>query len=214
MASLTQWTWVWASSWSWWWTGTTGVLQSKGSQRVRHDWVTELNWTDDTLNLDASWEHAAGHWTCPGERTVIRKAPGSCRSQASPFYNSGERKCWLPPTSIARQAPTDTGAWWATVHRVAQSQTWLKRLNTRVGTLYVPLHTVLVCTDRNSWSGHSFILQEGGRLAFSFSQPSLLNTASRALRPLGGGCDLIWLGVLTRMTRKAGFPLPVKSVKS
>ena len=28
----------------WWWTGRPGVLQSMGSQRVRHDWVTELNW--------------------------------------------------------------------------------------------------------------------------------------------------------------------------
>ena len=31
---------------SWWWTGRPGMLQSMGSQRVRHDWVTELNWTD------------------------------------------------------------------------------------------------------------------------------------------------------------------------
>ena len=44
MASLTQWTWVWASSRSWWWTGTPGMLQSMGSQRVGHNWVTELNW--------------------------------------------------------------------------------------------------------------------------------------------------------------------------
>ena len=29
---------------SWWWTGNPGVLQSMGLQRVRHDWVTELNW--------------------------------------------------------------------------------------------------------------------------------------------------------------------------
>ena len=40
MTSLTQWTWVWASSGSWWWTGKCGVLQSMGSQRVRHDWTT------------------------------------------------------------------------------------------------------------------------------------------------------------------------------
>ena len=33
------------SSRSRWWTGMPGVLQSIGSQRVRHDWVTELNWT-------------------------------------------------------------------------------------------------------------------------------------------------------------------------
>ena len=41
MASLTQWTWVWSSSRRWWRTGKPGVLQSMGSQRVGHDWVTE-----------------------------------------------------------------------------------------------------------------------------------------------------------------------------
>ena len=49
MASLTQWTWVWVNSGSWWWTGRPAVLQSMGSQRVKNDWVTELNWTG--LNL-------------------------------------------------------------------------------------------------------------------------------------------------------------------
>ena len=44
-ASAIQWTWVWASSRSWQWTGRPGVLQSMGSQRVGHDWATELNWT-------------------------------------------------------------------------------------------------------------------------------------------------------------------------
>ena len=46
MASLTQWTWVWVNSGSWWWTRRLDVLWFMGSQRVRHDWVTELNWTD------------------------------------------------------------------------------------------------------------------------------------------------------------------------
>ena len=31
---------------SWWWTDRPGVLQFMGMQRVRHDWVTELNQTD------------------------------------------------------------------------------------------------------------------------------------------------------------------------
>ena len=44
MVSPTRWTWVWASSGSWWWTGKPGVLQSVGLQRVRHNWVTKLNW--------------------------------------------------------------------------------------------------------------------------------------------------------------------------
>ena len=47
MASPTQWTWVWVSSGSWWWTGKSGVLQSMASHRVRHDWVTQLNSTDN-----------------------------------------------------------------------------------------------------------------------------------------------------------------------
>ena len=44
MPSPTRWTWVWVNSGSWWWTGRPGVLQSMGLQRVRHNWVTELNW--------------------------------------------------------------------------------------------------------------------------------------------------------------------------
>ena len=45
MASPTQWTWVWVDSGNWW-TGRPGVLWFMGSQRVRHDWATELNWTE------------------------------------------------------------------------------------------------------------------------------------------------------------------------
>ena len=46
MESLTRGTWVWVNSVSWWWTGRPGVLGFMGSQRVGHDWVTELNWTE------------------------------------------------------------------------------------------------------------------------------------------------------------------------
>ena len=46
MASPIQRTWVWVNFRSWWWTGRPGVLQFMGSQRVGHDWATELNWTD------------------------------------------------------------------------------------------------------------------------------------------------------------------------
>ena len=44
MASPTQWTWVWVNSGSWWLTGRPGVLRFMGSQRVRRNWVIELNW--------------------------------------------------------------------------------------------------------------------------------------------------------------------------
>ena len=46
MASLTEWTWVWANYGRWWRTGRPGVLQSMGSQRVGHNWVTEQIMTD------------------------------------------------------------------------------------------------------------------------------------------------------------------------
>ena len=59
MASPTRWTWVWVNSGSWWWTGRPGVLWFMGSQRVGHDWVTELNWT---LKLGSH---------CPRETSIL-----------------------------------------------------------------------------------------------------------------------------------------------
>ena len=46
VASLTRWMWMWVNSRSWWWTRRPGVLRFMGSQRVRHDWVTDLIWSD------------------------------------------------------------------------------------------------------------------------------------------------------------------------
>ena len=42
MGSLTRWMWIWVNSGSWWWTGRPGMLRFMGSQRVGHDWATEL----------------------------------------------------------------------------------------------------------------------------------------------------------------------------
>ena len=54
MASPTRCTWIWVNSRSWWWTGRPGMLWFMGSQRVRHYWVTELNWTEAKLRGDFS----------------------------------------------------------------------------------------------------------------------------------------------------------------
>ena len=40
---------------SWWWTGSPGVLRFMGSQKVRHDWVTELNWTEWLYWAELNW---------------------------------------------------------------------------------------------------------------------------------------------------------------
>ena len=63
MASLTRWTWVCVSSGSRWWTGKPGVLQSMELQRVGHDWVTELNWTEPCM-LQQSPRAAMGGSAC------------------------------------------------------------------------------------------------------------------------------------------------------
>ena len=49
MASRTWWTWVWVNSARWWCTGRPGVLWFTGSQRVGHNWATELNWTEYSI---------------------------------------------------------------------------------------------------------------------------------------------------------------------
>ena len=63
MASPTQWTWVWVNSGSWWWTGRPGVLRFMGSQRVGHDWVTELNWTAEIIYSTAHAHHEVLTWS-------------------------------------------------------------------------------------------------------------------------------------------------------
>ena len=66
MASLTLWPWVWVNFRSWWWTGRPGVLRFMGSQRVRNDWATELNWTE---------EETPGSFLSPPLHTHIKERP-------------------------------------------------------------------------------------------------------------------------------------------
>ena len=56
MASPTRWTWVWVNSGSWWWTRRPSMLQFMGSQRVGHNWATELiDWLRVGKNLKNWW---------------------------------------------------------------------------------------------------------------------------------------------------------------
>ena len=54
MASPTPWPWVWVGSGSWWWIGRPGMLWFMGSQGVRHNWATELNWTEPHSSPDCA----------------------------------------------------------------------------------------------------------------------------------------------------------------
>ena len=46
--------WIWVNSRSWWWTGRLGVLRFMGSQRLGHDWATELNWNWGSWQINDS----------------------------------------------------------------------------------------------------------------------------------------------------------------
>ena len=104
MALLTRWTWVCASSRSWWWTRKLGVLPFMEFQRVRHNWMTELNWTKAwmtcCLRLDVSLEISAAAaaaaakslQSCP-HRWQPTRLPHPCDS---PGKNTGAGCHFLP----------------------------------------------------------------------------------------------------------------------
>ena len=71
-------TWVWVSSRSLWWTGKPGMLQSMGSQRIRHNWVTELNWS-----LKRSKIHAMPSYAQSLRRARLLMTPWTAAHQAS-----------------------------------------------------------------------------------------------------------------------------------
>ena len=56
--------WVWVDSRSWWWwcTGRPGMLQFMGSQGVRHDWATELYWTELLSSVFHAFISFSTHW--------------------------------------------------------------------------------------------------------------------------------------------------------
>ena len=66
MAWLTWLMWVWTSSGNWWWTGRPGLLQSMGSQRVRHNWATELNpWSGEVTDQENHERNIHNAWRDP-----------------------------------------------------------------------------------------------------------------------------------------------------
>ena len=118
MASPTQWTWVWVDSGSSWWTGRPGVLQSTGSQRVGHDWLTELNWKSQ-VRIYRARERSVRRWLWKGRgRQVPRGNPWkderalSSHVQRPPSFNTVFR-ChkWQPIPVLCLENSMDTEAW-------------------------------------------------------------------------------------------------------
>ena len=63
VASLTQWTWVWVNSGNG--PGGPGMLPFMGSQRVGHDWATELNWTEQRSCSSSGHDQVSSYQTSP-----------------------------------------------------------------------------------------------------------------------------------------------------
>ena len=80
MTSLTQWTWVWANSRRWWRTTKPGVLQSMGSQRVGHDWVTK----QFILKRFILYWSIVNYQCCDGFRWTAKGLSHTCTCNHSP----------------------------------------------------------------------------------------------------------------------------------
>jgi len=128
-----SWMWVWVNSGSWWWTGRPGVLRFMGSQRVGHDWATELtDRTVDALVVLSVTLLDGNHWIC----SLLFHLPGGSDGKA--FACMKETWHEIPGTGrfpgkgngyslwySCLENPMDRGTWWTTVHGVAKSRTWL-----------------------------------------------------------------------------------------
>ena len=89
------------------WTEEPGRLQSMGSQRVGHDWATSLSLSD-------------------GKESACNAGDSGSIPESGRFAGEGIGN---PLQYSCLENPMHRGAWWATVHRVAKSWTWLKQLS-------------------------------------------------------------------------------------
>ena len=97
------------------------MLWFMGSQRVGHDWATELNWTECIHDLP--------QWLNSKESTCNEGTAGRC--DFDPWVQKiPRRRAWQPtPVFNCLENPKDRWAWWAIVHSNSKSQTGLKWLN-------------------------------------------------------------------------------------
>ena len=99
---------------TWFLLGLTGMLQSMGSQRVGHNWATELNWGLTgliSLLFKGLWRVL---WSTKVQKHQFFGAqPSFGESNGNPLQYT------------CLENPMDGGAWWAAVHGVAKCQTWL-----------------------------------------------------------------------------------------
>ena len=104
-----------------------------GSQRVGHDWVTELNWSDPLIywrwriwKEKKIWEN--NQWIQIGTPLNWRYLGDIPALFQYPVEEDGEGN-GSPLQCSCLEIPRDGGPCWAAVYGVPQSGTWLKRLS-------------------------------------------------------------------------------------
>ena len=134
MASLTRWTWVWVNSRSWWWTGRPVVLQFMGSQRVRHDWATDLIWSDLIwlqTKYVVSWLLVVNQ----SDHRICFASDLSCITRSASLLTCwcNDRKCSVPRLSSPRACVRAVLGYGASAVKAGQTR---KRCLTAYSTLH------------------------------------------------------------------------------
>ena len=145
MASLSRKTWVWVNSGSWWWAGWPGVLWLMGLQRVRHEWRTELNWTE------YFWEHWNEALTLQGpERLCVTMSPSFKLLRFSPVATM--KTVHMPGYNNSLQSP-----FWSLSNLSLLSQFFWSTGSVCCNTIMRKCHTL--------WRLFLGFMKDGGRIS-------------------------------------------------
>ena len=137
----------WPSSGSWWWTGKPGMLQSMGPQRVRHDWVTEMNWTCVVKSVDSGARlSGSAFWLLLSSYSTLGNLLKPTRSFRASLVSQLVKNpsamwetwvwylSWEDPLEedmathssvLAWRISMERGIWWVTIRPVTKSRTRL-----------------------------------------------------------------------------------------
>ena len=113
------------------WTEEPGGLQSKGLQRVRlRDWARmHMKRNKGPIHV-TTWANLwiiYVKWKQSVTKTTYHIILFSGNAQNREIYRDQMEKAMAPPLQYScLENPMDGGAWWATVHGVAKSLTWLR----------------------------------------------------------------------------------------
>ena len=113
---------------SWWWTGRPGMLRFMGSQRVRHDWATELKWTEGiSVVSDSVWPYGLQptRLLCPWDSLGKNTGVGCHFLLQGIFLIQGSNLNLLRLPALAGRLFTT-------------STTWETRLFTQIKIKYIP----------------------------------------------------------------------------